>query len=441
MIMSNILSIKDPKINPYSFQKDGLVSGNDAVETGPTNLAYAEWEKLQLELPNMQVVREYRLARLQSEMRKRNIAGLTLFDPLNIRYATGTSNMQVWTTHNPARACFVPAEGKIILWDFHNCSHLSAHLPLIEEVRHGASFFYFETGDRSKEKAIIFAKEIAQLMKKNHVGSNICAIDRMEMLGIDALREEGVQLVDGQEVTEIARSIKCQDEVKAMICSLRACEASMKEMQEQLQAGISENELWSYLHAGNIKRGGEWIETRLLSSGPRTNPWFQESGPRIIQEGDIVAFDTDLVGCYGMCADISRTWKAGSAAPTEKEKMLYQIAHEHIQQNMSLLKPKRGFMELSALAHRLPVAYREQRYGVIYHGVGLCDEYPCVRYPEDVASSSYDGELEAGMVICVEAYVGDVGGGFGIKLEEQVLITDTGYKNLTQYPFEDSFLT
>ena len=44
------------------------------------------------------------------------------------------------------------------------------------------------------------------------------------------------------------------------------------------------------------RRGGEWIECRLLTSGERTNPWFQECSDRVIQTGDIVAFDTDLIG-------------------------------------------------------------------------------------------------------------------------------------------------
>jgi hypothetical protein len=61
--------------------------------------------------------------------------------------------------------------------------------------------------------------------------------------------------------------------------------------------GLTEDDIWAVLHAENIRRGGEWIETRLLASGPRTNPWFQECGPRTIQQNEIVAFDTDLIGC------------------------------------------------------------------------------------------------------------------------------------------------
>jgi Xaa-Pro aminopeptidase len=76
----------------------------------------------------------------------------------------------------------------------------------------------------------------------------------------------------------------------------------------------------------------------------------------------------------------------------------------------------------------------------MYHGVGLCDEYPALRYPEDFDAVGYDGVLEPGMCLCVEVYLGEVGGPCGIKLEDQVVITETGYENLTRYPFEAAFL-
>ncbi|MCY1313805.1 Dimethlysulfonioproprionate lyase DddP [compost metagenome] len=98
------------------------------------------------------------------------------------------------------------------------------------------------------------------------------------------------------------------------------------------------------------------------------------------------------------------------------------------------------FTELTAKGHRLPEEFRAQRYGVMFHGVGLCDEYPCIRYPEDVESYGYEGELQPGMALCVEAYVGAVGGKDGIKLENQILVTEDGCENLTSYPFDESFL-
>ena len=110
---------------------------------------FAEWQSAGITPPDIPALRAYRLSRLQEQIRKHDCAGLLLFDPLNIRYATDCTNMQLWIAHNPARAVFVPPEGKMILWDFHNCEHLSAHLPLIGELRGGVSFFYFETGDQT----------------------------------------------------------------------------------------------------------------------------------------------------------------------------------------------------------------------------------------------------------------------------------------------------
>ena len=413
---------------------------NDRVEIGPTDLAFAEWKAAGIEAPDMPALREYRLSRLQEQIRKHDCAGLLLFDPLNIRYATDTTNMQLWIAHNAARACFVPPEGKVILWDFHNCEHLSAHLPLVGEVRHGASFFYFETGDKTEAAAAHFVDEVIDVMKSHGGVNKRLAVDKIETPGYVRLVEKGIEIIEGQMLTEHARAIKNDNEIRAMRCAVHACEMAVEEMRYAMRPGVSENEMWAALHAGNIKRGGEWIETRILSSGPRTNPWFQECGPRIMQEGDMMAFDTDLVGTYGYCCDISRSWIVGDVAPTEEQKTLYKVAYEHVMTNIGLIKPGMSFAEMTAKAHRLPEEYRALRYGVLAHGVGLCDEYPCVRYPEDVEAHGYSGTFEPGMTLCVEAYIGAVGGLEGVKLEEQVLITETGCEMLSTYRYEDALL-
>ena len=431
------------KIDPTRrahLKPDRTPDDNDRVEIGPTDIAFAEWAAAGLQAPDMPALREYRLARLQEQIIRHDCAGLLLFDPLNIRYATDATNMQLWTTHNPARACFVPPQGNVILWDFHNCEHLSQHLPLIGEVRHGASFFYFETGDRTAAAADEFVAVILDLMARFGGKNKRLAVDRIEHVGYAALRANDVDVLEGQVLTEHARSVKNANELNAMRCAIHACERAVDEMRDAMRPGVSENEMWAALHAGNIKRGGEWIETRILASGPRTNPWFQECGPRIMQEGDMMAFDTDLVGTHGYCCDISRSWIVGDARPTDEQRSLYQIAYEHVMTNISLIKPGMTFAEMTAKAHRLPEAYRPLRYGVLAHGVGLCDEYPSVRYPEDVEAHGYSGSFVPGMTLCVEAYVGAVGGQEGVKLEEQVVVTETGCAPLSQYPYEKALL-
>ncbi len=437
-------SISNQKIDPTrrrAVKPDGSLDDNDRVEIGPTALAFEEWAQAGLPAPNLERMRRFRLDRLMAELRRHDYAGLLCFDPLNIRYATDTTNMQLWTSHNAARACFVSADGYIVLWDFHACDHLSAHLPLVQELRSGASFFYFESGERTDEHARLFAAQVDEVLRAHGGENRRLAVDKIEHAGLLALQRLGIEIFEGQEVTELARVIKGPDEITAMRCAVHSCEVAVGKMQQAVEPGVTENDVWAVLHAENIRRGGEWIETRLLASGPRTNPWFQECGPRVIQHGELLGFDTDLIGVYGICIDMSRTWMVGDFEPTAEQKSLYRLAHEHVATNMQLMQPGTPFEEITRKAHRLPEAFRAQRYSVIAHGVGLCDEYPSIRYPEDFDAYGYSGALEPGMVVSVEAYVGAVGGNEGIKLEDQILITETGFEKLTHYPFEERLLT
>jgi Xaa-Pro aminopeptidase len=404
-------------------------------------LAFNEWEDANLELPNLIKMREYRHKRLTDHIVSRNLGGLLMFDPLNIRYATDTTNMQLWNTHNPFRAVLLCADGYMVIWDYKNAPFLADFNPLVKESRSGASMFYFSGGDKIENDAKSFANQVLALVNA-HGDSNLrLAVDKIMIQGLRALEKIGFEILEGEEVTEKSRSIKGPDEILAMRCAHHACETAVSEMEIAAREGVpngdlSENDIWAVLHAENIKRGGEWIETRLLASGPRTNPWFQECGPRIVQNNEIIAFDTDLIGSYGICIDISRTWWIGDKKP--KQAMIDAMKHgiEHIKINMNLLAPGVSFRDLTHQGHHLDKKYQKLKYGCKMHGVGLCDEWPLIAYPDKFVEGAFDYVLEPGMVLCVEALVSPEGGDFSIKLEDQVLITDDGFENLTSYPFD-----
>jgi Xaa-Pro aminopeptidase len=258
--------------------------------------------------------------------------------------------------------------------------------------------------------------------------------------GLRAFEAIGIEVMEGEELTEKSRVIKTPQEIIAMRCAVQSCETAVGIMEQSVQPGMTEDDIWSVLHSENIKRGGEWIETRLLASGQRTNPWFQECGPRVMSEGDILGFDTDLVGVYGLCTDMSRTWVVGDAKPTQEQIDTYKIAVEHVVTNTEMLGPGIPFRDLTHGGHMLPERFVAQRYGAKMHGVGLCDEWPLIVYPEDWQPGVFDYETEPGMMLCVEVYLGEVGGTFGIKLEDQVLITETGHERLSQYHWDKRLL-
>ena len=173
---------------------------------------------------------------------------------------------------------------------------------------------------------------------------------RADLLIVEALGRHQLALEDGKAAMELARAIKSPEETAAMTEALRACGESIAAMRAALRPGLSERELLAILAGDNIARGGEYMETRLLASGPRTNPWFQETADRILEPGDLVSFDTDLIGPGGFFTDISRSWLVGDGRPSDDQRRLYQLAREQLEHNIALLRPGLGFREMSERA-------------------------------------------------------------------------------------------
>ncbi|MCP3934768.1 MAG: aminopeptidase P family protein [Actinomycetia bacterium] len=405
------------------------------LNIGPGELCLTEWAAAGLELPDLPAMRQYRLERTVAKLREFGYGGAVLFDPMNIRYVTDTTNMQLWVMHNGARYCYVSADGYVIVWDYAGCEFFSGHSHVVDEVRPATGSTYFLAGPRYAEIARRWADEIVSVVGEHQRGNRRLAVDQCHQLGYEALAAAGIEVGYGVEVMELARVIKSVDEIKAMRCATHACEATMGEMRAALTPGMTEREVWAMLHEGNIRRAGEWIETQILSSGPRTNPWMQEASARVIEEGDMVAYDTDLVGAYGMMCDISRSFIAGGTKPTKHQANLHSMALDVLAHNTELLTPGRTLRELTFDA-LLPDVDRYRHYSCQFHGVGQCDEYPEVYVPRAWDDWGYDAVLEPGMVLTVESFIGDRRGGEGVKFENQVLVTEDGPELMTPSTLE-----
>ncbi|MEM7277806.1 MAG: Xaa-Pro peptidase family protein [Pseudomonadota bacterium] len=383
----------------------------------------------------------YRLQRVRDQLLAADVHAVLLFDPINIRYASDTSNMQVWTLHNEARYLLVSATGQVVLWEFHNCAHLHAGNQQVDEIRDAKPLSFFSAGSRMAETQSRFAAELASLLHA-YAGEPVrLAVDRADFDALRALQDHEVTILPGQGLMEQARLIKSEDELQLMRASIAVAEQGIERMHAACQPGTSEIELWSLLHAENIRKGGEWIETRLLNSGERTNPWMREAGHKKLQHGELLCFDTDMIGPYGYCADISRTWTVGHSLPSAAQAELYRHAYEQIQHNMALLEPGASLAEISQGAWKIPERYWKNRYSYLMHGVGMADEYPGVHHwGEDWERCGYDLILEPNMCLCVESFIGDIAGGEGVKLEQQVLISEHGVQELSTTPWNDDWL-
>ncbi|HEY1890528.1 MAG TPA: Xaa-Pro peptidase family protein [Steroidobacteraceae bacterium] len=383
-------------------------------------------------------MRRGRLAKVRAELAKRDYAAALLADAINIRYACGARNLGVWTLHAPGRYLFVPVDGPVVLFEFEASRHVSVGLETVDQVRKSIPWFYFLAGPRTAEKTALWAKEIASLMRECGRANQRLAVDRCEPWGARMLVDEGISLFDAQEPIEMARLLKTPEEIAAMQLSMDVCDVAVDRLRRSLRPGITENQTWSVLHDTNIAHDGEWIECRLLASGPRTNPWFQECGNRRLQAGDLVVFDTDMIGPLGYLADISRAFVCPGRRATGEQKSLYGLALEQLTHNMGLIRPGLTFLEFSERCWAVPAEYVANRYMMMVHGAGMADEYPSISYLADRAEWGYDGEFQENMVVCVESYIGAVGGSQGVKLEQQLLVTKDGTDVMSKSPIVDS---
>lgn len=389
---------------------------------------------------DLDVVRRYRLARIKEKLKAMDYAGILLFDQVNCRYACDATNMQIWCSHYETRCVFIATDGPMILFDYGAYPHLAEGISTIDEYRVNSSFYYFSAGPRGEEKARQFGDEIADLVKTYGAGNSRLAIDRLSNLGCEAISRHGISIHDGIEVMELARVIKSAEELVLMQKSIDVCEMGIRNMREATVPGMTENALWAVLHHTNITYGGEWIETRLLSSGDRTFPWFRESSMRKMVAGDMVSVDTDLVGPYGYCADMSRSWVCGEVKPTNQQKRIYALACEQIEHNKSILKAGMSFREVAEKAWAIPDEFVQHKYSVLIHGIGLADEYPSIKHIHTFEEEGYDGVLEENMTLCVESYIGSEESGEGVKLEEQVLVERNGIRQLTKDSLDTGWL-
>ena len=246
------------------------------LNIGPGDALAAEWREAGLELPDLAAMRRYRLERVRAQMGAMGYAGALLMDPMNIRYATDSTNTQVWVMHNAARYCWVGMDDSCIVWEFNECEFLDAHNPAVTEIRPAKGSTYFLAGPAGPNRRTASPTSSSTSSPSTPGGARI-AIDQCYPIGYRRFPEAGIEVGNGVELMELARVIKGPDEIRAMRCAVHACQVSMAEMRDALAPGMTEREVWSILHAGNLRRAGEWIETQILASGPRINPWMQEA--------------------------------------------------------------------------------------------------------------------------------------------------------------------
>ncbi|MGI9352439.1 MAG: M24 family metallopeptidase [Rhizobiaceae bacterium] len=377
---------------------------------------------------------KYRSERLRQQMREADVSALVMVNPISLRYAVDYSTYALFQSRIPSTYLCMSVDGPTVIYGAYGDSEqIDRSCP----ARH---ISFFDGADNLADNARLFAEDLVNYLAEIGAENRRVAIEYVNPSVTQACLQRGLEVMDGIALSEKARLIKSEDEIECIKWAIAVAELGMAKMKEALRPGITELQLWGLLNYTNLANHGEWHDGRMLASGPRINPWLQEASQREIESGDLVGFDTDMVGPLGYFCDISRTFYCGPAKPTKRQKDIYRLAYDEIQHNLNLVRAGITFHELQRQSYTIPEECQDNAYPCIIHGVGMCDEYPKIN-PIHRGLNPYDGQLEAGMVVTIESYMGPKGERDGVKLEEQVLVTEDGFELLSTYPMEESLLT
>ncbi|MER3457232.1 MAG: hypothetical protein C4304_10260 [candidate division GAL15 bacterium] len=260
----------------------------------------------------------------------------------------------------------------------------------------------------------------------------------------EALREHlpEVRWADGDVVMQQARRVKLPEEVALMEEAVAMAEAVTHAALQAIRPGVREVEV-----AGEAMRtlyglGGEYahVTTPFVASGERMSPPVRLSTDKLIRHGDLVFVD---IGCMwnGYFADVGRTVVCGE--PSAEQRRVYRAVYEAHRAGLEAVRPGVTNREV---ADRIRAEARRHGLGerflslFIGHGIGVGSNEP--PYIGEVFPDAEEVALQPGMVFALEPliWVPGVRGGGGVRLEDMVLVTESGPRVLSRLPYDTALL-
>ena len=385
-------------------------------------------------------MREMRLKTLREKMVKNGLDVLLSLRPENIRYITGLR--PIWFPYV----------------QFRNLSILT---------QEGDPLLFVDEGDYLHRQKVmywlppqnIFPLPILDIPEMLNSTLNILKQKLFEMavsekkIGVDLLNMgilEGIrqalpkaQIIDGDECVKEARMIKNEEEIKALRVSSICVEMGFHSAIKAIKPGRRECEILGEASRTFTSLGMEVAQCQsILASGEENlSPLARFATDKIIQNGELVFMD--MGGCFnGMFAEATRTIVCGKPHPKQKD--IYKIVYEALQEVVCHMKPGKTSEEAHNAQLKVYQKYDMEKFAhltLLGHSIGLGGSEPPNFGDPTISGNVF--EFKPGMVFSVEPtlIVPGVPGGGGVRIEDEILITETGNEILTKIPYDEMLLS
>lgn len=423
--------------------------------TGTTGTNAVDWEAR----VDFERLRSDRLSRLKAELEISELGALLAFDFSNIRYMTST-HIGTWAMDKLIRFSLLTRNTDPISWDFGSAAkHHKLYNPWLDRTtaemdadphapHEGTTRPRLESGARAgistlrgafspeSEIAQGVAKKIKRELEKFGLADQPLGVDVIELPILFALQNEGITVVDGQQVFMEARRIKTGDEIRLLTQAASMVDAAYEELYRFLRPGVRENEAVGLVAKTLYDLGSEYVEGVNAISGERCSPHPHVFSDRLIRPGDPAFFDI-LHSFNGYRTCYYRTFAVGSASSAQKD--AYTRAREYMDRAIALVKPgatTADIVKVWPTAQEFGFEDEEAAFALQYgHGVGLSIwEKPIF---SRLVSLDHPEELKEGMVFALETYWPSKDGWGAARIEEEVVVTADGCEVITKFPAEE----
>ena len=385
-------------------------------------------------------LRKYRIGRAKESLSASDCGAFLLFDFYNIRYTT-----QSWVGgalgDKMTRYALLTRDGEPMLWDFGSAvRHHKLYSPWlkVENNRPGMLGMRGAVAPSAglMESAI---KEIKGLLEDAGVAHLPVGVDIVEPAFLFEMQRQGLTVVDCQQEMLDARLIKNQDEIMLLNQAAAMVDGVYQNIVDVLKPGIRENEIVALANKRLYEMGSDQVEAINAISGERCNPHPHNFTDRIIRPGDQAFFDI-IHSFNGYRTCYYRTFAVGSSTPSQRD--AYTNAREWTDAAIDAVKVG---TDTAAIAKVWPKAEdfgfdsELAAFGLQFgHGLGLgLHERPII---SRLNSLDNPIEIRPGMVFALETYCPASDGVSAARIEEEVVVTDSGVHILTKFPAQELFV-
>ena len=347
-----------------------------------------------------------RIAQLREELRRTGLEALLVSKPANIRYLCGATGT--------ACELLVTADDVLLLNNYVDITQNQETAPDVAQAR--------RTDPPQDVAAAVQARQI------QHIGLEAHVLPQAAYAAYVAAMPE-VEVISTSGLVEQLRWVKGADEVALIQRGMAINDLGCRYVQEHARAGISEGELALGVERTMRESGAERLAFLLIQFGSNAAKPHHTFSDRALSRGDLILCDIGAV-CEGYGSDTTRTFVFGAAS--KRQRIVYEAVRTAQLAALAAVKAGRRAADVHE-ASRAVIA--EAGYNDYYgHGVGHgINEGPTLN-PQSPQI------LQPGNVVTIEPGIYIPGWG-GVRIEDTVVVTDDGCRNLADFPKELTVIT